>query len=193
MSKFLIGIVVGWILVVVGIALYFASGSAPVSTAAAPMPLEKRLAKLALHARLRREMPAKVPIQMDESNYLAGAHVYRQNCAVCHGLPSQPATALSKGMFPVAPQLFEHMVTDDPPGETYWKAANGIRLSGMPGFKASLSDTELWQVSMLLAHADRLPGSSRDLLSRPLPAEVPGGTVVSGAKAGSAPAGSSPD
>jgi len=45
-------------------------------------------------------------------------------------------------------------VTDDPVSEIYWKAANGIRLSGMPSFKTKLSDPQLWQVSQLLAHAN---------------------------------------
>lgn len=50
-------------------------------------------------------------------------------------------------MFPKPPQLFRGKgVTDDPASETYWKAANGIRLSGMPSFKTKLSDTQLWQV-----------------------------------------------
>jgi hypothetical protein len=44
-------------------------------------------------------------------------------------------------------------------GETYWKVKNGIRLTGMPGYGASLSDSELWQVSLLLLHADKLPDS----------------------------------
>jgi len=49
------------------------------------------------------------------------------------------------------------MVTDDPVGESFWKVQNGIRLSGMPGFKQSLSETQMWQVSALLAKADQLP------------------------------------
>jgi mono/diheme cytochrome c family protein len=61
-------------------------------------------------------------------------------------------------MFPPPPQLFEKddMVTDDPEGVTYWKVTHGIRLSGMPGFASTLSDTQRWQVTMLLAHADKL-------------------------------------
>ncbi len=178
MAKFVLGLIVGWLLLAVAVAAYFASGSAPVSTSAAPMPLEKRLAKLALHARINKEMPNSVPIPADESNYLAGAHIYRQNCAVCHGLPKQPPTALSKGMFPVAPQLFEHPVTDDPPGETYWKASNGIRLSGMPGFSKTLSQTQLWQVTLMLANADKLPESVRQSLSQPLASEGTPAVVV---------------
>jgi mono/diheme cytochrome c family protein len=50
-------------------------------------------------------------------------------------------------------------VTDDPAGETYWKIANGIRLTGMPGFKDSLSETQMWQMAVLLANADKLPPS----------------------------------
>ncbi len=66
---------------------------------------------------------------------------------------------MSKAMFPPPPQLFEKqdMVTDDPEGTTYWKVTHGIRLSGMPGFADILSDTQRWQVTMLLAHADKLP------------------------------------
>ena len=45
--------------------------------------------------------------------------------------------------------------TDVPVGKTYWKVANGIRLTGMPAFGKVLSDTEMWQVSMLLKNADK--------------------------------------
>jgi thiosulfate dehydrogenase len=46
-------------------------------------------------------------------------------------------------------------VSDDPVGETYWKVANGIRLTGMPSYKNILTDTQMWQVSLLLANADK--------------------------------------
>ena len=56
-------------------------------------------------------------------------------------------------------------VSDDPPGETYWKVANGIRLTGMPSFKSVLTDTEMWQVSLLLANADKpLPPEAVEIL-----------------------------
>jgi mono/diheme cytochrome c family protein len=79
-------------------------------------------------------------------------------------------------MFPKPPQLFHGTgVTDDPASETYWKAANGIRLSRMPSFKTKLSDTQLWQVSQLLAHANEIPGSMKKVLipDSPTSASVP--------------------
>jgi len=167
--KFIVGFVLGLVAVPLGLYWYFANGNAPVATAAAPMPFEKMLARKALQAAIEREMPKNVPIQGDEANFTAGAQVYRDNCAVCHGLPSQPRTAVAMGMFPVPPALLEGKgVTDDPAGETYWKVANGIRMTGMPGFKQSLSDTEMWQVSVLLAQADKLPVSVKQSLAAPL-------------------------
>ncbi|MFZ1139452.1 MAG: cytochrome c [Candidatus Sulfotelmatobacter sp.] len=166
MGKFLMGLIVGLIVIPVGVYMYFSSGSAPVATAAAPMPFEKMLASMALHARLRKEMPKSAPIPADEAAYVAGAQIYKDDCAVCHGLPGQAQTAIAQGMFPKPPKLMEGTgVTDDPPGETYWKVAGGIRMTGMPGFEKMLSPTQMWQVSLLLANADKLPKSAKDSLT----------------------------
>jgi len=170
MKSFAAGMIFGVIIVFLCVFAYFAGGFAPVATAAAPMPLERLLASRALHARIDREMPKNAPITADEANYVAGAKIYLDNCAVCHGLPGKPEGNISKGMFPDAPQLFKHGVTDDPAGETYWKVTNGIRLTGMPGFRYTLSETERWQVSLLLADADKLPQRAKDGLAAAVPA-----------------------
>jgi thiosulfate dehydrogenase len=170
MKKFLLGMVVGIVLLTATVFGYFLSGSAPVATDAPPMPMEKYLAKRGLHGVLDREMPKTVPIPANETNYLAGAQLYKDNCAVCHGQPGQPATAIARGMFPKPPELMQGKgVTDDEPGETYWKVVHGIRLTGMPGFRGSLTDTQAWQVSILLAKADKLPDSVKRLLANPAP------------------------
>ena len=76
---------------------------------------------------------------------------------MCHGLPNQPKSAVSQGMFPKPPELFHGTgVTDDEPWETYWKVENGIRMTGMPGFKGQLSEKEIWQVTMLVKNADKI-------------------------------------
>jgi thiosulfate dehydrogenase len=169
MKKILLGFVLGLAVVVCGALLYFGLGLAPVATSAPPMPMERLLAGMALHARISKEMPTQPPIPADEANLLAGVRIYREQCSVCHGLNAQPETAIAKGMFPHPPQLFTgHGVTDDPPGETYWKAANGIRLTGMPGYKASLSETQLWQVSLMLANADKLSPAAKAATGEPL-------------------------
>ena len=166
--KFILGIIVGVILVPAIVYVYFDTGIAPVATSAPPMPFEKMFANMALHARLDKEVPKSVPIAADEANYAAGADIYKEHCAVCHGLINTPQTAIAKGMFPKPPKLVEGKgVSDDPPGETYWKVAGGIRMTGMPGFDKTLSTTQMWQVSLLLANSDKLPESVKARLATP--------------------------
>ena len=165
MKGFILGVIITLLAVGGGVYCYFAGGFAPVATSAPMMPFEKKFARLALHAKLEKEMPTHPTVEAGEQTYLAGADIYRQQCAMCHGLPRQPQTAIAKGMFPAPPQLFRrHGVTDDPPGETYWKVANGIRLTGMPSFSSALSEKEMWQVTLLLANADKLPDSVKQVL-----------------------------
>ena len=65
-------------------------------------------------------------------------------------------------------------VSDDPPGETYWKVANGIRLTGMPSYTKILNETQMWQVSVLLANADKpLPPQVMESLKKPLESDIP--------------------
>ena len=171
MKTFLAGLIFGVIAVPLAVYFYFASGNAPVATSAEAMPFEKLLARKAMHARMEKELPKTVPIQGDEGNLAAGAKIYRDDCAVCHGLPGQPKTAIAAGMYPKPPKLMDGKgVTDDEPGESYWKITNGIRLTGMPGFHESLTETQMWQVSLLVAQADKLPKAVMDTLSAPLAA-----------------------
>jgi thiosulfate dehydrogenase len=142
-KTFFLGVVTGVAILVAGVVVYFMAGIAPAATTSVAMPLEDFVAKSALRARISRESPKSVPIVADETSYLEGTRIYRDNCAVCHGLPGFPRSAIAKGLFPEAPALFKGKgVTDDEPGETYWKVVNGIRLTGMPGFRQSLSERQ---------------------------------------------------
>ncbi len=172
MKTFILGLILGLAIPPLAIYTYFAFGLAPAAASAAPIPFEKVLAKKALHSRIEKEMPRSILIAADEANYAAGAEIYRKNCAVCHGLPGRPATAIAQGMYPKPPQLLDGKgVTDDPAGESYWKVAKGIRLTGMPGFQEALSEQQMWQVSILLADADKLPKAVQDnLRGTPAPA-----------------------
>lgn len=168
MGRFWLGLLIGLIIWPLAGFIYFYFGFAPVATAAPPIPFEKQLANMALKARIQREAPKNSPLPASDANYLAGAHLYRTHCAVCHGLPGEAETAVAKGMFPHPPQLFKGKgVTDDPAGETYWKVSNGIRLTGMPGFDHALTQPQMWQVSLMLANGNKLPQNVQTVLQQP--------------------------
>ena len=176
--KFIVGLLLGLLIVPFGAYLYFTGGHAPVATTDSDIPFENFFAHKALNARIAKDMPKTVPIQATEANYVAGAELYKQHCAVCHGLPLSPKTAIATGMYPRPPQLFQGKgVTDDEPGESYWKIFNGIRLTGMPGFSKSFSETQMWQIALLLANADKLPDAAKAALVAPIAAST-GATTV---------------
>lgn len=168
MSKFIFGCLVGFGLCLGAAYLFLTRGGMPVPTKGGPLPFEGAIAKAALHSAIGTEDRRPSPVPADESNLTAGAHVYREQCAVCHGEWGHPPSAIAKGMFPAPPQLLppKKGVTDDPVGETYWKVKHGIRLTGMPGYDGLLTETELWQVSQLLLHAAELPAGVQDAMRR---------------------------
>jgi mono/diheme cytochrome c family protein len=172
MGRFFLGVLVCLIVVPLALLLWLQFGKAPVAVADSPFPMEKLLTGIPLKARIHREMVKTPPIQADEATLTAGARVYNEKCSSCHGFHSRPSS-LGTHLYPAAPALWDKQansdvigVSDDAPGQTYWKIANGIRLTGMPSYKRSLTDTQIWQVSLLLANANKaLPPVAIELLS----------------------------
>jgi len=172
-GKVFLGFLLGLVTAVACVAGYLRWGALPVATADKPFPFEKAIVKVPLKARIGRQMQT-APFGTSEDVYEGGAKVYRAECAACHGTPGHDV-AYAKHMYPAAPQLWKKHakgnvigVSDDEPGETYWKVANGIRLSGMPAYGRVLTDTEMWQVTLLLKNADQpLPDPVLRILKAP--------------------------
>ena len=174
-GKVFLGFVLGVAAVAAGLFGYLKFGALPVAVADKPFPYEKEVVYLPLSSRIDRELK-NPPFSISEDVFESGARVYRAQCASCHGSPGHDV-AFAKHMFPSAPQLWRGHgthgvvgVSDDEAGETYWKVANGIRLSGMPSYSKVLTDAEIWQVSLLLKNADKeLPGPVAQILAAPNP------------------------
>ena len=174
--KFLLGVIVGLLILPVGAYFYIQFGNPPVAVADTPFPYERQIVSVPLHARIDRQMPHAVPIEATPANLIAGAKIYHAECSECHGVYGHAADYAAH-MYPHAPQLWwPHPwnpkvvgVSNDPPGMTYWKVANGIRLTGMPSFDHVLSKKQMWQVTLLLKHADSpLPADVLAILKEPI-------------------------
>jgi thiosulfate dehydrogenase len=183
MMRFLAGMLFGIILVPLCVIAWFKTGKVPVAVSDPPLPMERQITHIALDARIAKEAPQLPPFQPNEQTFIDGARIYKDNCAFCHGLHGQTA-ATGQDMYPDAPALWEphHVgnvvgVSDDPAGETYWKVANGIRLTGMPSYRYRLNDTQIWQVSILLSHANQpLPPAALQILRFQAAAPTPPAT-----------------
>jgi thiosulfate dehydrogenase len=161
--KFFLGFLFAFVVLFLGAWVYLQYGNPPVATADKPFPLEAQIVRAPIHARIDHEMQ-KPPFGTSEDVYETGAMAYKLQCASCHGVPGQEV-AFARQMYPHAPQLWKKHshgdvvgVSDDEPGETYWKIKNGIRLTGMPSFKGVLTEDQMWDVALLLKHAnEQLP------------------------------------
>ena len=178
MRGFLVGLLLGLLAVPIAGFLYLKYGNVPVAVTDPAFPREHELVSIPLDRRIDAEMPHTTPIEASPANLLLGAHIYREQCAACHGLYGRNSS-FAAHMYPDAPQLWAPHghgvvgVSDDPPGETYWKVRNGIRLSGMPAYARVLNETQMWQVTVLLAAADKaLPAEVMTVLKQPLAPEA---------------------
>jgi thiosulfate dehydrogenase len=183
MKGFILGVVIGIATLAGGVYYYFVSGMAPAAVADQPMMMERRIANRSLDAHIETAHVPAPPTQPSEENYVAAAKNYKEQCAFCHGLPDQ-TPKVSDNMYPRATLLFKGKgVTDDPPQVSYWKIKNGIRLTGMPTFQGILDETQMWQLALFVANADKLPDSAKQILM-PTPLAVADGAT--GTKASSA-------
>jgi len=169
MIKFLFGLIFGIGLFLLAGYFFTTRGGLYMGTKGGPLPMERFVVSEALDASIGPSAQDQSPLAADETNLLAGAKVYQQSCAGCHGKLDQPASQMGKKFYPHIPQLLPPSkgVTEDPVGTTHWVVKNGIRFSAMASFDGTLTDNEIWQVSQFLRNADKLPPPVQDVLRQP--------------------------
>ena len=169
-GKLFLGILLGVVLTISAIFVYLFLGSPPVAVTDASALWEYPLRSIPLNARIAAHGRTP-PFAASEDVFEAGARTYRAQCAQCHGTPGSES-ALGRSMVPRAQQFFSvrnrKSTATQSAGELYWKTAFGLRRSGMPAYSSTLTDTQLWQTSLLLhSAADDLPDPVRALLTAP--------------------------
>ncbi len=149
--------------IVIGAAIGYgalSTGLVPANADAKPSRFEKWAARTSLRATLAREAPkGSNPVALTDANLIAGIGLYGQHCAICHGTAKGKASAspVASGEYPAPPQLASDGVEDDPQGWTFWKVENGIRWTGMPAWRSTLTDQQIWTLALFLKHMDKLP------------------------------------
>ena len=161
MRGFLLGIVAAIVVAAVGGYIVLRSGLVPANADAEPGWLEIWAANnTSLDATLDREAPkGPNPVALTDDNLVAGVELYGRHCAICHGTAQGNASAspIAKGEYPAPPQLATDGVEDDPEGNSFWVIAHGIRWTGMPSWKGTLTDEQIWTLALFLTHMNKLP------------------------------------
>ncbi len=160
LRAFVLGVVLTILAAAAGGYAVLHAGLIPANADANPGSLETWVAHTSLDATLAREAPkGPNPVALTDANLIAGIDLYGQHCAVCHGTAkgAASASAIAKGEYPSPPQLATGGVQDDPEGYSFWKIAHGIRWTGMPSWRGTLNDEQIWTLALFLKHMDKLP------------------------------------
>ncbi len=151
-----------------------------------PSAFEDHLAMSAVDASTERNAPEqKNPVPADEPNLVAGAKLYVNHCAGCHGLPASPDTQFGRSFNPPVPAFFKD-APDMPENQNFYIIQHGIRWSGMPAWNKTLSEQQTWQLVTFLSNAEKLPPAA--LKEFEPPAGSPLAATPSAPAAPSAPA-----
>jgi mono/diheme cytochrome c family protein len=137
-----------------------------------PTAAEERISMAAVDASTDRRAPeGKNPVEPTETNIAAGAQLYLDHCAGCHGLPSNPDSAFARSFNPPVPEFFKD-APDMSDSQNFYIIQHGIRWTGMPAWGKTLSDTQIWQLATFLANVEKLPPAAQKVLG-PQAADTP--------------------
>ncbi len=112
-----------------------------------PSKLEATLANMAKDVAIPIEAESrKNPLAENEEAVKEGRELYLQSCAICHGADGHARTNLGRGMYPPAMDLTSPHAQHWNDAELFWIIQNGVRLTGMPSWRSTLSETDTWKL-----------------------------------------------
>ncbi len=113
------------------------------------------------------------PVPATPDTIADARRIFTTRCALCHGNDGKGQTAIGSHTYPRAADLTAPLVQDRSDGELYWIVANGSPHTGMPGWKGTLSDDELWRAVTYMRLLPRGEGAITQLLPTPTPTVAP--------------------
>jgi mono/diheme cytochrome c family protein len=95
----------------------------------------------------------KNPVPDNEAAVKTGAEHFQHHCQVCHGLDGHnTGVPFAPKMSPPVIDLGEKDVQQYSDGQLKWIIENGIRFTGMPGWRGILDDDEMWNIVRFIRH-----------------------------------------
>jgi cytochrome c553 len=121
-----------------------------------PGKLETETITFAKHHVFIHNKSQKNPLPSNTETWNDGKEAFSHYCVACHGMDGQhTGVPFVDHISPPIPSLASDEVQQYTDGQLKWILDNGIRPSGMPGSKGTLSDDELWSVIVFLRHLPR--------------------------------------
>jgi thiosulfate dehydrogenase len=171
--NFILGILFAIVVLLAGGYFCLAKGYVNFAADQRPSLMEAKLAMAAVDAWTDRRAPeGKNPIQPTEENIAAGAKIYLDHCAGCHGVPSNPDSQFARSFNPPAPGFFKD-APDMPESQNFYIIQHGVRWTGMPAWSKTLNETQTWQIVTFLSNLEKLPPGAQKVFGPSAAAPTP--------------------
>jgi len=102
----------------------------------------------------------KNPLPETDDVVSQGQQVFLGSCSLCHGADGRGGTSIGGHMDPPAMDLTSAHVQHWSDGELFWIIQNGVRLTGMPAWKSSVSDDDTWKLARFIHNLPHLGAAS---------------------------------
>jgi cytochrome c553 len=100
-----------------------------------------------------------------------GQEVFLGSCAQCHGADARGDTDIGHNMNPPAMDLSSDHVQHWSDAELFWIIQNGVRLTGMPSWKSSISGDDTWKLARFI-HSLPHAGAASASTAAPSPTQA---------------------
>ena len=162
MGKFVLGVIVTLVVLILGGLGLGLLGFMPTAANVVPPPLERRLAMASMDASMERHAPRVTnPLTPTDQNLEDGMKLYTMNCSGCHGTLDRKPSPLANSFYPPAPNVISDP-PDDPEWHIFYTIRTGVRYTGMPAWDTTLAEQDMWKITMFLSHMDKLPPAVQD-------------------------------
>jgi mono/diheme cytochrome c family protein len=102
----------------------------------------------------------KNPLPETDEVVSQGQEVFLGSCAQCHGADARGDTDIGRNMYPPAMDLSSPHVQHWSDAELFWIVQNGVRLTGMPSWKSSISANDTWKLARFIHKLPHLDAAS---------------------------------
>jgi mono/diheme cytochrome c family protein len=154
--------VIGAILVIaiaapIGVVVYVKSGVFNVAASKPHTDFTEWLThETMIHSVRRHAKGIEAPRQLTAQQVVSGFRTYETHCAACHGAAAVARSQWVSGLEPGPPYLLDSTRRWSP-SELFWIVKNGIKMTGMPSWRDSMSDAQIWEVVAWLEASAKLP------------------------------------
>jgi mono/diheme cytochrome c family protein len=92
----------------------------------------------------------------DPGSWREGTDHFEDHCSVCHGNDGRGRTLLGRNMYPKVPDLASPSIQGMSDGALFYVIENGVRWTGMPGWKGEHTPDESWRLVGFIRHLPAL-------------------------------------